>query len=122
MGGRQILVIWESRAYLDKDFIVKELGETHKVEIIIRKEKEGVIQEEDFFFRRYYRTESMKPRDFSRDMRSVSRPRRVSRERSESTGNRRYEKICGSRENKREFKSCIGCKCEECIKMRKNKK
>ena len=64
----------------------------------------------------------MKPRDFSRDMRSVSRPRRVSRERSESTGNRRDEKRSGSRENKREFKSCIGCKCEECIKMRKNAK
>ena len=47
------------------------------------------------FFRRYYRTESMKPRDFSRDMRSVSRPRRFSRERSRIVGNRKDEKRSG---------------------------
>ena len=55
-------------------------------------------------------------------MRSASRPRRVSKERSGSAGNRRDEKRSGSKENKREFKSCIGCKCEECIKMRKKAK
>ena len=64
----------------------------------------------------------MKPRDFSRDMRSVSRPRRFSRERSGSVGNRRDEKRSGSKEDRREFKNFIGCKCEECIKMRKNAK
>ena len=57
----------------------------------------------------------MRPRDFSRDMRSVSRPRRSSRERSVSIGNRRDEKRSGSKEDRREFKNCIGCKCEECI-------
>ena len=55
-------------------------------------------------------------------MRSLSRPRRFSRERSESEGNRRDEKRSGSKEDRREFKNCRGCKCEDCIKMRKNVK
>ena len=47
----------------------------------------------------------MKPKNFSRDMRSVSRPRRFSRERSGSVGNRRDEKRSGSKEDRREYKS-----------------
>ena len=38
------------------------------------------------YFRRYYRPESRRNRSFSRDMRSVSRPRR---ERNESAGSRK---------------------------------
>ena len=64
----------------------------------------------------------MKPRDFFKSLRSVSRPRRFSRERSGSIGNRRDEKISRSKEGRREFKICIECKCEECNKMRKNAK
>ena len=64
----------------------------------------------------------MRPRYFLRDMRSVSRPRRSSRERSVSVGNRRDEKRSGSKEDRREFKNCRGCKCEDCIKIRKNAK
>ena len=64
----------------------------------------------------------MRPRDFSKDKRLLSRPRRFLRERSGSQGNRRDEKRSGSKEDRREFKNCIGCKCEDCIKMRKNAK
>ena len=46
----------------------------------------------------------MKPRDFSRDMRLVSRLRRFSRERSGSVGNRTHEKRSGSKEVMKEFK------------------
>ena len=74
------------------------------------------------FFRRYYRPESMRTRSFSRDMRSASWPRRFSRERSESVGSRRDEKRSGSRESRKDFKGCIGCKCGEDIKMRKSAK
>ena len=55
------------------------------------------------YFRRYYRPESRRNRSFSRDMRSVSRPRR---ERSESAGSRKRSE---SRESKKDFKSCIAC-------------
>ena len=63
------------------------------------------------YFRRYYRPESRRNRSFSQDMRSVSRPRR---ERSESVGMRRDEKRSLSRDTRKDFKSCIGCKCEAC--------
>ena len=64
----------------------------------------------------------MRPIDFSRDMRSLSRPRRFSREKSGSEGNRKDEKRSWSKEDRREFKEYRGCKCEDCIKMRKNAK
>ena len=71
--------------------------------------------------RRYYRRESRQPRDFSRDMRSLSRPRSRSKEERGRSGFRREDKISASREDgKREYKNCIGCKCESCVKMRKN--
>ena len=43
----QIHILWERRAHQDKDIKIKELGEIHKGETIIRKGKEEVIQEED---------------------------------------------------------------------------
>ena len=64
----------------------------------------------------------MQPRDFSRDMRSFSRPRNNSKERgrSGSTGIRKDDKRSESKEySNREYKNCIGCKCDSCIKMRK---
>ena len=70
------------------------------------------------FFRRYYRRESVRPRSFSRDMRSVSRQRG----RSRSEGSKTDEKRSGSKEDEKEFKNCIACKCNECIKMRKSAK
>ena len=68
------------------------------------------------YFRRYYRRESVRPRSFSRDMRSVSR------QRDRSRGEKTDEKRSGSKENKKEYKNCIGCKCEDCMKMRKSAK
>ena len=64
----------------------------------------------------------MQPRDFSRDMRSFSRPRNTSRGRSGSTGTKKDDKRSESKEDNREYKNCIGCKCEACVKMRKNSK
>ena len=58
-------------------------------------------------------------------MRSFSRPRNNSKERgrSGSTGSRRDGKRSESKEDSnREYKNCIGCKCESCVKMRKNAK
>ena len=49
-------------------------------------------------------------------MRSLSRQR----DRSKSEGGRTDEKRSGSKDNKKEFKNCIACKCNECIKMRKS--
>ena len=68
------------------------------------------------YFRRYYRRESVRPRSFSRDMRSVSR------QRDRSRGEKTDEKRSGPKEDKKEYKSCIGCKCEDCVKMRKSAK
>ena len=68
------------------------------------------------YFRRYYRRESIRPRSFSRDMRSVSR------QRDRSKGDKTNEKRSGSKEDKREYKSCIGCKCEDYVKMRNSAK
>merc|ERR1712002_1376485 len=77
------------------------------------------------FYRRYYRRESRPQRDFSRDFRSFSRQRGRSESRRDNR-NRENEGRSGSRnerskskEDKR-YKTCIGCKCESCIKMRKN--
>merc|ERR1712029_226049 len=80
------------------------------------------------FYRRYYRRESDRPRSFSRDMRSMSRNGRDrsrsenGRDRSRSERGRTNEKRSGSKENKREYRNCIGCKCVDCEKMRKNAK
>merc|ERR1712243_199481 len=80
------------------------------------------------FVRRYYRRESDRPRNFSRDMRSMSRNGRDrsksenSRDRSRSERGRTDEKRSGSKENKKENRNCIGCKCVDCEKMRKNAK
>merc|ERR1712029_454864 len=71
------------------------------------------------FYRRYYRRESDRPRSFSRDMRSMSTN---SRDRSRSERGRTNEKRSGSKENKKEYRNCIGCKCVDCEKMRKNAK
>ena len=71
------------------------------------------------YHRRYYRRESRAPRDFPRDMRSFSRQRNNSREERGRSGSRREEKRSVSRENgKKEYKDCVGCKCEDCVKMR----
>merc|ERR1711873_22973 len=72
------------------------------------------------YFRRYYRRESMRPRSFSRDMRSVSRNGDRSRDRSR--GDRVNEKRRGSKDERREYKNCIGCKGEDCKKMRQSAK
>merc|ERR1712239_103001 len=77
------------------------------------------------------------PRSFSRDMRSMSRNGRDrsrsgngrdrsrsenGKDRSRSERGRTDEKRSGSKENKREYRNCIGCKCVDCEKMRKNAK
>ena len=75
--------------------------------------------------RRYYGKESIQPRDFSRDMISFSRLRNNLKERgrSSSTRSRKDGKRSESKEDSnREYKNCIGCKCESCVKMRINPK
>ena len=84
------------------------------------------------FFRRYYRRESDRPRSFSRDMRSISRngrDRRNDRDRSKSERGRSNsekgrtdERRSGSKDTRTEYKKCIGCKCNDCEKMRKSAK
>merc|ERR1711873_40975 len=61
----------------------------------------------------------MRPRSFSRDMRLLSRSGDRSRDRSRdrSKGDRVNEKRSGSKDEKKEYKNCIGCKCEDCKKM-----
>ena len=44
------------------------------------------------------------------------------RGRSRSEGSKTYEKRSGSKEDEKEFKNCIACKCNECIKRRKSAK
>ena len=46
----------------------------------------------------------------------------MSRQRDRSRGEKTDEKRSGSKEDKREYKSCIGCKCDDCVKMRKSAK
>ena len=53
-------------------------------------------------------------------MRSVSRYGDRSRDRSR--GDKMSEKRSESKDSKKEYKNCIGCKYEECVKMRKNAK
>jgi len=72
------------------------------------------------YFRRYYRRESMRTRSFSRDMRLISRNGDRSRDRNR--GDRVNEKRSGSKDEKKEYKNCIGCKCEDCKKMRQSAK
>ena len=77
------------------------------------------------YYRRYYRGDSRGPRDFLRDARSVSRQRMFSREgrgRSESRrDDGRNDGRNGSRDRSKEvFKKCIACRCENCLKLRKN--
>ena len=62
----------------------------------------------------------MRPRSFSRDMRSILRNGDRSRDRSR--GDRVNEKRSGSKDEKKEYKNCIGCKCEDCKKMRQSAK
>ena len=66
----------------------------------------------------------MRPRSFSRDMRSLSRNGDRSRDRSRdrSKGDRVNENRSGSKDEKKEYKNCIGCKCEDCKKMRQSAK
>merc|ERR1712101_103315 len=44
------------------------------------------------------------------------------RGRSNSEGGRNDERRSGSKENKVEYNKCVGCKCKDCEKMRKNAK
>ena len=44
------------------------------------------------------------------------------RYRSRSERGRTNEKRSGSKDNKREFRNCIACKCNDCKKMRKMEK
>ena len=58
-------------------------------------------------------------------MRSMSRNRSRSpngRDRSRTERGRTNEKRSGSKENNKQYKYCIGCKCEDCEKMRKTAK
>ena len=66
----------------------------------------------------------MRPRSFSRDMRSQSRNGDRSRDRSRdrSKEDRVNEKRSGSKDERREYKNCIGCKFEDCKKMRQSAK
>merc|ERR1711989_38198 len=77
------------------------------------------------FYRRYYRRDNDRQRSFSRDLRSMSRNRSRSpngRDRSRTERGRTNEKRSGSKDNKKEYENCIGCKCEDCEKMRKTAK
>ena len=60
-------------------------------------------------------------RSMSRNGRERSRSEN-GRDRSRSERGRTNEKRSGSKENKKEYKNCIGCKCEDCEKMRKTAK
>merc|ERR1712163_40700 len=62
----------------------------------------------------------MRPRSFSRDMRLLSR--NGDRGRDRSRGDRANEKRSESKDEKKEYKNCIGCKCEDCKKMRQSAK
>merc|ERR1712121_101065 len=62
----------------------------------------------------------MRPRSFSRDIRSISRNGDRSKDRSR--GDRVNEKRSGSKDEKKEYKNCIRCKCEDCKKMRQSAK
>ena len=56
-------------------------------------------------------------------MRSYSRHRNSVRGERGRSDSRKEEKRSVSRDNdKKVYKDCIGCKCEDCIKMRKNAK
>ena len=75
------------------------------------------------FHRRYYRRDSRNTKYFLWDMRSFSRPRSNSKEDRGRSSSRREDKRSMSREkDKGECKTCIGYKCEFCMKMRKNAK
>merc|ERR1712080_252196 len=67
------------------------------------------------FYRRYYRRDNDRQRSFSRDMRSMSRKRSKSPNRRDGSRTERSS----SKDNTKQYKKCIGCKCEECEKMRK---
>ena len=60
-------------------------------------------------------------RSMSRNGRDRSRSEN-GRDRSRSERGRTDEKRSGSKENKKEYRNCIGCKCVDCEKMRKNAK
>merc|ERR1712041_29506 len=73
------------------------------------------------FHRRYYRRENDRQRSFSRDMRSVSRNRSKSpngRNKSTTERGRTTEK----RRRSIKYDKCIGCKYEDCERMRKTAK
>merc|ERR1712112_324293 len=77
------------------------------------------------FYRRYYRRDNDRQRSFSRDMRSMSRNRSKSpnsRDRSRTERGRTNEKRSGSKNNNKQYTYYIGCKCEDCEKMRKTAK
>ena len=48
--------------------------------------------------------------------------RSLSRQRDRSRGEKTNENRSGSKEDKREYKNCIACKCNECVKIRKRAK
>merc|ERR1712121_430727 len=60
-----------------------------------------------------------RPRSFLRDMRSQSRngDRNRSRDRVKED-----QKRSGSKDERKEFKTCIACKCPDCKKMRESAK
>ena len=64
----------------------------------------------------------MRPRSFSRDMRSQSRNGDRNRSRDRSKEDRVNEKRSGSKDERKEYKTCIGCKCPDCKKMRESAK
>ena len=46
----------------------------------------------------------------------------MSRQRDRSRGEKTNENRSGSKEDKKEYKNCIACKCNECVKIRKSAK
>merc|ERR1712243_404395 len=77
------------------------------------------------FYKRYYRRDNDRQRSFSRNMRSMSRNRSTSpdsRDRSRTERGRTNEKRSGSKNNNKQYTNCLGCKWEECEKMRKTAK
>ena len=73
------------------------------------------------YYWRYYRPQKDRRRDFSRDMRSLSRNRsksRDSRERNRTERGRTRERN-SSEDNSKPNTDCKGCKCEDCEQLRK---
>ena len=71
------------------------------------------------YYRRYYRGKNDRRRDFSRDMRSLSRNRSKSQDSRENKTERgRTRERNNSKDRSKSNTDCKSCKCEDCEKLR----